>query len=163
MKHKAFFYLFLFSLLIVVLLYANNTNMIKSAQKKVDIAQNRIEIVRDSVKTLQKELDLANYFALNNNTDAQEYFNYRTIDEDLQAIEQEVFDLNHNESGNKLVPYGMINDNKCIINKVQFLNHRWIIADFYAGDQKGEVLIKYIFEKGKPTVFETVETVLYTK
>ncbi|MHC5202307.1 hydrolase [Myroides sp. LJL119] len=137
--------------------------MTKSAQKKVDIAHQRIEIVRDSVKLLQNELDLANYFTLLNNDDAQQYFNYRTIDEDLKIIEQEIFELNHQKAGNTLVPYQGIDGNKCIINKIHFLNHRWIIADFYAGDQKGEVLIKYIYQKDKPTVLETVQSVLYTK
>ncbi|MHC5309935.1 hydrolase [Myroides sp. LJL116] len=163
MRNKVFFYLFMFSLLIIVLLFASNNNMRKSADKRIDIAQKRIEIVRDSLHQVEKELDLANYFALENNAVAQEYFNYKTIDSDVQKIEQEVLALNHNAQGNTLVPYGVIDGYKCIINKVQFLNHRWMIADFYAGDQKGEVLIQYFFQDGKPTEFSTIQSVLYTK
>ncbi len=163
MKSKVFFYLFMFSILIVVLLFASNNNMRESADKRIDIAQKRIEIIRDSLHLVQEELSLVNYFALSNNAQAQEDFNYKTIDQDLDQVEQEVLALNHKEQGNALVPYDKIDGNKCIINKVHFLNHRWIIADFYAGNQKGEVLIQYYFQKGKPTEFNTIQSVLYTQ
>jgi len=45
---------------------------------------------------------------------------------------------------------------------VKFINHRWIIADFYSGAVHGEVLIKYFYDPEKPTNFSTIETVLYT-
>ncbi|MEK6492646.1 hydrolase [Myroides odoratimimus] len=161
MKHKAFFYLFLFSLVILVLLYANNKNMYKMEGKKIEIAHKRIDIVRDSLKEITKDFNEANYFSIEYNEDAQEYFNYKTIDQSLISIKEEVLALNHQDNGNPLVPYGVINGEKCVINKVKVLNHRWIIADFYAGAVHGEVLIKYFYTEGKPTEFKTIDTVMY--
>ncbi len=161
MRHKAFFYLFLFSIVIMVLFYANNKNMYKMEEKKIEIAHKRIDIVRDSLKQVVKEYDEANYFSLENNEDAQEYFDYKRIDENLVQIKEEILALNHQANGNPLVPYGKINEDKCIINKVKIINHRWIIADFYAGAIHGEVLIKYFFSEDKPTEFKTIDTILY--
>lgn len=131
-------------------------------EKKLDIAHKRIDIVRDSLKQATKEFNEANYFSIEYNNDAQEYFNYKNIDRSLALIKEEILALNHQENGNPLVPYGVMNGNKCIINKIKILNHRWIVADFYAGDLHGEVMIKYIYTEGKPTEFKTIETVLYT-
>ena len=163
MKSKVFFYLFLFSILIVALLYVNNKNMTLAADKRIENAHKRIEIVRDSLREFKKISKLDNYFALENNEDAQEYFNYQTVDADIESLKEEILALNHQENGNPLVPYGAINGDKCIINKIKVLNHRWIIADFYAGSVHGEVLIKYFHskDKSKPTEFSTIETVLY--
>ncbi len=163
MRHKAFFYLFLFSLLILVLLYASNNNMYKVEEKKVAVAHKRIEVVRDSLKSAVADLREAQYFTLDYNDDAQEYFDYKTIDADVKRIREEILALNHQAEGNSLVPYGVINGDKCIINKIEILNHRWIIADFYAGDIHGEVLIKYFYYGDKATEFKTLDTVLYPK
>lgn len=135
--------------------------MTKMEEKRVEIAHKRIAIVRDSLKQVTKEYNDANYFSLDYNENAQEYFNYDSIEQEVSTIREEVLALNHQEKGNPLVPYGVINGQKCIINKMKFINHRWIVADFYAGAIHGEVLIKYFFTEGKPTEFSTIETVLY--
>lgn len=162
MKHKAFFYLFLFASVLLVLFYANNNNMYKMEEKKLDIAHKRIEIVRDSLKQATKDFNDVNYFSIEYNNDAQEYFDYKNMDNSLAAIKEEILALNHQESGNPLVPYGVMDGNKCVINRIKILNHRWIIADFYSGEIHGEVLIKYFYTEGKPTEFKTMDTVLYT-
>lgn len=161
MKSKVFFYLFVFSMLIIALLFNSNRNMKKFEERRIESAHKRIAIVRDSLKQVIKEHKDLNYFSLDFNENAQEYFNYLTFDQDISKIKEEVLALNHQPNGNSLVPYGVINGEKCVINTVKFLNHRWIIADFYAGPVHGEVLIKYFFSKEKPTEFSTVETVLY--
>ena len=71
--------------------------------------------------------------------------------------------LNANKNGNPLVPYEPIDGNPFLINTSKVLNHRWIIAEFSCGDLWGQVLIKYFVSEGKPTDFETVETVLYER
>ncbi|MGL4585426.1 MAG: hydrolase, partial [Flavobacterium sp.] len=100
MKHKAFFYLFLFSSVLLVLFYANYNNMYKMEEKKIDIAHKRIDIVRDSLKQVTKEFNESNYFSIEYNNDAQEYFNYKNIDKSLALIKEEVLALNHQENGN---------------------------------------------------------------
>ncbi|MEC4113789.1 hydrolase [Myroides pelagicus] len=137
--------------------------MYKAEARKIEIAHKRIDIVRDSLKAAKADLIEAKYFSLENNADAQEYFNYKTLDKDIVRIKEEVLALNHQEDGNPLVPYGKINGEKCIVNKIEVLNHRWLIAEFYAGDLRGEVLVKYFFNPEKPTTFDSIETVLYNK
>ncbi|MDR2221599.1 MAG: hydrolase [Flavobacteriaceae bacterium] len=161
MKHKVFFYLFLFSILIIALLFNTNRNMTKMEEKRIEIAHKRIAIVRDSLKQVVKEYNEANYFALESNENAQDYFNYQTIDQEVATIREEILALNHQPNGNPLVPYGVMDGEKCVINKMKFINHRWIVADFYAGAIHGEVLIKYFFKEGKPTELSTIETILY--
>ncbi len=163
MKHKVFFYLFLFCILVITILYSTNKGMMQREEKRIEIAHKRIDIIRDSLRLLKQDLNNAAYFTLGYNDDAQEYFNFQTIDADIAKIREEILALNHIETGNPLVPYGVINGHKCIINKIEFLNHRWIIADFYAGEMHGEVLIKYFYNPDQPTNLTTVETVLYTK
>ncbi|TDS64217.1 hypothetical protein C8P70_10566 [Myroides indicus] len=160
MKHKVFFYLFLFSIVIIALLFNSNRNMLNSEEKKVSVLHKRIEILRDSLHMTSKDND-ADYFSLDYNDDAQEYFDFQNMDSDIKKIREEILTLNHQENGNPLVPYGVIDGQKCIIDKMKFINHRWIIADFYAGAIHGEVLIKYFFSKEEPTQFSTIETVLY--
>ncbi len=71
--------------------------------------------------------------------------------------------LNENNNGNPLIPYDPIDGIPFLINTSKILNHRWIIAEFSCGDLWGQVLIKYFVTEGKPTDFETVETVLYER
>jgi hypothetical protein len=59
------------------------------------------------------------------------------------------------------VPYEPINGNKFIISKIKILNHRWIIADFYSGSARGEVLLKYFYNEDKPTDFERIDAILF--
>ena len=71
-------------------------------------------------------------------------------------VKEKLMDLNTNPKGNNLIPY----DNM-VINKVRFLNHRWIIADFTGESGWGEIIIKYFIEKDDTVTFEAAETVLY--
>ena len=76
----------------------------------------------------------------------------------MPQIKEQLLEYNNNPKGNPLLSYEGMS-----INKVRFLNHRWIIAEFSCGDLWGQVLIKYFVSEGKPTDFETVETVLYER
>jgi hypothetical protein len=107
----------------------------------------------------------ANYFALESDQDAQEYFYSNGLDYQKIAIKvkEDLITLNENKNGNKLVPYEPIDGKPFLINTSKVLNHRWIIAEFSSGEFWGQILIKYFVSEGKPTEFETVETVLYEK
>jgi hypothetical protein len=123
--------------------------------------KDRLKISRDSVATLAN----ANYFALESDQDAQEYFYSNGLDYQKIAIKvkEDLITLNENKNGNKLVPYEPIDGKPFLINTSKVLNHRWIIAEFSSGEFWGQILIKYFVSEGKPTEFETVETVLYEK
>ena len=154
-------YALIFSLLFNVFQYINSTKILEAKDKEVVKVKDRLKISRDSVSTLAN----ANYFALESDQDAQEYFYSNGLDYQKIAIKvkEDLITLNENKNGNKLVPYEPIDGKPFLINTSKVLNHRWIIAEFSSGDFWGQILIKYFVSEGKPTEFETVETVLYEK
>ncbi|WP_396161356.1 hydrolase [Flavobacterium sp.] len=154
-------YALIFSLLFNVFQYINSTKILEAKDKEVVKVKDRLKISRDSVATLAN----ANYFALESDQDAQEYFYSNGLDYQKIAIKvkEDLITLNENKNGNKLVPYEPIDGKPFLINTSKVLNHRWIIAEFSSGEFWGQILIKYFVSEGKPTEFETVETVLYEK
>ena len=154
-------YALIFSLLFNVFQYINSTKILEAKDKEVVKVKDRLKISRDSVATLAN----ANYFALESDQDAQEYFYSNGLDYQKIAVKvkEDLITLNENKNGNKLVPYEPIDGKPFLINTSKVLNHRWIIAEFSSGEFWGQILIKYFVSEGKPTEFETVETVLYEK
>ena len=154
-------YALIFSLLFNVFQYINSTKILEAKDKEVVKVKDRLKISRDSVATLAN----ANYFALESDQDAQEYFYSNGLDYQKIAIKvkEDLITLNEYKNGNKLVPYEPIDGKPFLINTSKVLNHRWIIAEFSNGDFWGQILVKYFVSEGKPTEFETVETVLYEK
>jgi hypothetical protein len=154
-------YALIFSLLFNVFQYINSTKILEAKDKEVVKVKDRLKISRDSVATLAN----ANYFALESDQDAQEYFYSNGLDYQKIAVKvkEDLITLNENKNGNKLVPYEPIDGKPFLINTSKVLNHRWIIAEFSNGGFWGQILVKYFVSEGKPTEFETVETVLYEK
>jgi hypothetical protein len=111
------------------------------------------------------QLANANYFALESDENAQEYFYNSNLDYQKVAfkVKEDLMVLNENKNGNKLVPYEPIDDKPFIVNSSKILNHRWLIAEFSNGDLWGQILVKYFVSADKFTEFETVETVLYER
>jgi hypothetical protein len=154
-------YALIFSLLFNVFQYVNSTKILEAKDKEVIKVKDRLKISRDSVASLAN----ANYFALESDQDAQEYFYTNNLDYQKIAIKvkEDLITLNENKNGNKLVPYEPIDGKPFLINTSKILNHRWIIAEFSSGEFWGQLLIKYFVSEGKPTEFETVETILYER
>ncbi|WP_396138146.1 hypothetical protein [Flavobacterium sp.] len=154
-------YALVFSLLFNVFQFVNSTKILESKDKEVVKVKNHLKISRDSVSQLAN----ANYFALESDEDAQEYFYNSNLDYQKVAfkVKEDLMVLNENKNGNKLVPYEPIDDKPFIVNTSKILNHRWLIAEFSNGDLWGQILVKYFVSADKPTEFETVETVLYER
>jgi hypothetical protein len=129
-----------------------------------------------TVVKLKKDLDAvttkvtdANYFSLEKNENAQNYFNPDNANKTIQVeklipfVTEKLLDFNSNPKGNPYIGQDQIGANKFIINKVKILNHRWIIADFSDGEYWGEVLIKYFVNDDETVSFETIQSLLYQK
>ena len=112
--------------------------------------------MKDSLTKIVAEKEEGDYFSLANNDKAINYFEKYDVQKLMPTIKEKLMDLNTNPKGNNLIPY----DNM-VINKVRFLNHRWIIADFTGESGWGEIIIKYFVEKDDTVTFEAAETVLY--
>lgn len=154
-------YALIFSLLFNVFQYVNSTKILDAKDKEVLKVKANLKTSRDSIATLAN----ANYFALESDDDAQEYFYANNLEYKKVAVKvkEDLIALNENKKGNRLVPYEPIDGKPFLINTSKVLNHRWIIAEYSNGDLWGQILVKYFVSDGKPTDFETVETVLYER
>lgn len=166
MKKSLLLYLFILTLLFNVFTFMYFS-------KEIDFQQNRyVKIekkLKDSQNSNTSQLAEANYFSLEKNENAQNYFNPDNAEKTIQVeklipfVTEKLMDLNANPKGNPYVGQDQIGANKFIINKVRILNHRWIIADFSDGDYWGEVLIKYFINEDETVSFETFQSLLYQK
>lgn len=160
-----FMYLLIFSLLFNIFQYVNSNKILdgkkRENESKINSLTNQLKSSRDSIS----ELAYNDYFDIQKDEDAQEYFYKRNLDFQnvLSKVNEDLENMNANKKGNPLVPYEGIEGKIFLINKAKILNHRWIIAEFSNGDLWGQILVKYFYNEDKPTDFETVETVLYEK
>lgn len=159
---KAILYLFILSLLFNIFQFMNSTKILKTQEKELESAKTRIGKVRDSLNILREEKNDSDYFSLDFDDDAQEYFSQYDVTQVAAKVKEDLVTLNDDKTGNRLIPYGPIDGNKFFINKIKILNHRWIIADFYSGSVRGQILIKYFYNADKPTDFERIETILFS-
>lgn len=160
---KTIVYLFIFSVLLNIFTYMYFTKKAKSEEDRIANFQKESKAKKDSIASLNNQIVDANYFSLEYNDNAIEYFEEYDVNLLSAEIKEEINALNDNPNGNPLTKYDKINGNKAIINKIKVLNSRWIIADFNVGGAWGEVLIKYFKTEGKPTEFETMDTFIYAK
>lgn len=154
-------YALIFSILFNIFQYVNSTKILEAKEHDVSQTKERLKIARDSVANLA----MANYFAIESDENAQEYFYRNELDYQKIAIKvkEDLLILNENKNGNKLIPYEPVDGKPFLVNTSKILNHRWIIAEFSNGDLWGQILVKYFVTEGKATDFETIETVLYER
>lgn len=160
---KAVLYLFIASVLFNIWQYGFWNSDIKNLKKEVDVVKSKNNLCQDSIAKLNYLLDEANYFNLETNQDAIDYLGEENVRTYIPHIKEQINNLNSQPKGNPLVPMDPIEGNKFVINKIKFLNHRWIIGDFSNGQMWGEVILKYFINDDKTVSFETVQHVLYAK
>lgn len=159
---KAILYLFILSLLFNIFQFMNSTKILKTQEKELESAKTRIGKVRDSLNILREEKNDSDFFSLDYDDDAQEYFSQYDVTQVAAKVKEDLVTLNDDKTGNRLIPYEAIDGNKFFINKIKILNHRWIIADFYSGSVRGQILLKYFHNTDKPTDFERIDTILFS-
>lgn len=166
MKQSLLLYAFILALLFNVYTYMFLSKEVKYEQDK--FKKTTIKL-KDSISSITNKLSSANYFSLENNENAQNYFNPETASKTIQVeklipvVTEKLLDFNSNPKGNPYTGQDQIGANKFIINKVKILNHRWIIADFSDGEYWGEVLLKYFINDDESVSFEVNQSFLYTK
>jgi len=166
MKKSLFLYLFILSVLmnIFTYMYYSKKNIFDETQFKTTNTK-----LKDSLTSISAKLDDANYFALENNQNAQDYLNSGegikniSYEKLIPLVKEKLMDLNENPKGNPYTGQDQIGAQKFIINKAKVLNHRWVIADFSDGEYWGEVLLKYFVNEDESITFETVQSILYQK
>ena len=165
MRKSLLLYLFIISLLFNVFTYMYFSRKASFEQTKVETPKNNK--VNDSLNAVIAQLSDANYFSLENNQNAQDYFATETAqmpyDKVITHITDKLMELNSNPKGNPFTGQEQMGANKFIINKTKVLNHRWIIADYSDGEYWGEVLLKYFINDDQTVTFEIIQSVLHQK
>jgi len=166
MKKSLFLYLFIIAILMNVFTYmffSKETVFEQERYKKLD------KHLTDSLTSVTTKLADANYFALENNDNAQSYFENNATGEFISHqklipfVTEKLMEFNHNAKGNPYTGQEQLGAQKFIINKAKVLNHRWIIADYNDGQYWGEVLLKYFINDDQTVSFEVIQSILYQK
>lgn len=150
---KLVLYGLIFSVLMNIFQYMYSTKKFHFDEERTTKFRTKMN---DSITKIIAEKEEGDYFSLAYDEKAQDYLEGYDVQKLMPQIKEKLMDYNNNPTGNKLVPY----DNM-IINKVRFLNHRWIIADFTGDSNWGEVILKYFINEDGSVSFETAETILY--
>jgi len=164
MKKNLYLYLFVFAALLSIYLIVNGKKANELYTNKIDKLTSDIEQLKEQVIKLEDEnLDLL-YFNLENNDDALDYFERDGYDtaELIPFLRDELYKLNEVKGQHPLVPYEAMSENgRMLINKVRFLNHKWIITDFSDGEYWGEMLLTFEITESKELKFKVVDSFLY--
>ena len=162
MKSKIFMYLFFFALLLVLFQYMNQKSIFESQEQHITSLQDKMTQGNDSIEKLNDRVAELNYFTLMGNDNAMTYFEKLGMEaSQVEAfVSDAIYEQNFESGGNPLVPlepmYG-----KWIVNKVKFLNHRWVLADFSDGKYWGDMVVEYFFDENNQLQLTPLSSVLY--
>jgi hypothetical protein len=160
MKRQLYLYLFILSALITAFTYMYFTKALAFERNN---NKSEIKSVTDSLALISDKLNDADYFSLDKNERAQEYFENQSIQKLIPRIKEALLDYNDDSKGNIYTGQEKLGAQKFIINKIKILNHRWIIADYSDGTYWGDVVIKYFVESDGKITFQVMDSFIYPK
>lgn len=161
MKRNLFLYLFIFSLLINVFTYMYFTNKLKFETTRIDNYDLKAKSLKDSLDIERNKVYDANYFSLDQNDNAKQYFADKDIEKIQIAVRDAIFAGNAKAGGNPLVTYPQLEGRPFTVNNYKILNNRWVIIEFTNGKMYGESILKYFVEDDGSITFEEAETLLH--
>ena len=161
MKSKIYMYLFFFAALLIIFMYMNQRSIYESQEKKITSLTEKLQKSTDSLSVMEDRILDLNYFTLQGNDNAMSYLENLGFDaaEIENQVSETIYDMNLREGGNPLVP--LEGEGEMRVNKLKFLNHRWIQADFSDGTYWGEMLVEYFFDENMELQLTPVGSVLY--
>lgn len=165
MRKSLLLYLFIIALLMNLFTYMHFSRKTVADGASSEVTNKKL---RDSLTLVTNQLSDANYFSLEYNQNAQNYFMAKpdnTIDymKLIPLVNEKLMAFNDNPKGNPYTGQEQMGKSKFIINKVKVLNHRWVIADFSNGEYWGDVLIKYFPEDNGDVSFEVIQSIIYAQ
>ncbi len=160
MKKQLYLYLFILSTLIGAFTYMYFSKQLAFERNN---SKAELKVLRDSMNMISSKMSDADYFSLEQNQHAQDYFEKYNIQQLMSQVKEALLSYNDDPKGNIYTGQDKIGEQKFIINKVKILNHRWIIADYSNGQLWGDVIIKYFVEEDGKISFQTMDSFLYPK
>ena len=155
-------YLFFFALLFIFYQYMNEKKIFESQESRIEELEANSKKANDSIEVLQNQVRDLNYFTLLGNDNAMTYLEnlgYEAADVEALVSDQ-IYDFNLTKGGNPLVPFEGMNGSMKI-NKLKFLNHKWIQADFTDGKYWGEMILEYYFNEKNEIGLTPIASLLY--
>lgn len=162
MKNKIVLYLFIFSVLMLLFMYMNQKRIYEDQESKINNLTERVDFYKEQNEILTDENFDLNYFTLLGNDNAMTYFENYGLEADFmqEMVSEHIYAQNNVEGDNPLVPYvGM--ESKMKINKLRFLNHRWVIADFTDGHYWGEMILEYDLDEDENLTLKPIGSFMY--
>jgi hypothetical protein len=164
MKAKIFMYLFFFAILLIIFQYMNQKSIFESQEKTINAITESLKQRNDSIDSLHEEVGDLRYFTLQDNDNAMTYLENLGLDavEVENTVAETIYEKNLIKGGNPLIPLeGM--DGEMRVNKLKFLNHRWIQAEITDGSYWGEMIIEYYYNDQMELELTAISSVLYPK
>ncbi|MBT8262360.1 MAG: hypothetical protein KJO05_06030 [Bacteroidia bacterium] len=162
MKKRIFMYLFFFAVLFILFQYMNEKTIFESQENKINSLTKQVAESDSINNVLTDKVAELDYFTLLGNENAMTYIENLGMDAEAAQglVTEAIYESNFGDVQNPLVPIES-QDGKMRINKVKFLNHRWILADFTDGTYWGEVLIEYFFDDNNQLLLTPIGGTLY--
>lgn len=160
MKKNLYLYLFVFSALLFLFQWVSGSRQFASMDKEIKVQKEKVAKLQDSLTRVAEELSEVKYFTLDNNEEALTYFDELALSDPSGLVRDQLMDTNAQPGSNPIVPFqGMAGDFK--INRVQVMNHKFILADFSDGTYWGDMLVRYEIDQEKKVSFEVIDQILY--
>lgn len=146
--------------LIALYLFVSSGKYAENNDERIENLEDTVAEMQDSIQKLNiKVLDIR-HFNLDNNDYALEYYAHLNLDSPERYIADKLLETNEKKGDNPLIPYeGMEGDFK--VNKINVLNHRWILAEFTDGKHWGEMLLQYELKDDMGVDFTLINHLLY--
>lgn len=140
----------------------NEKKIFESQEIKIERLQAKSQAETDSMEVMQNKIMNLDYFTLQGNEKAMTYLEKMGFEAaEVEAmVSDQIYDYNLTKGSNTLVPFEGINGNMKI-NKLKFLNHKWILADFTDGKYWGEMILEYSFDENRELDLKTISSFLY--
>lgn len=161
MKSKIFMYLFFFAALLIIFMYMNQKSIYDSQEKKIGSLMKDLKERNDSIAALGDKVGDLDYFTLQGNENAMTYLERLGMESNAveTMVSETIYDMNLIKGGNPLVP--LEGQGEMRVNKLKFLNHRWLQADFTDGSIWGEMIVEYFFDENNELQLTPISSVLY--
>lgn len=162
MRRSFFLYLFVFSLLLAVIIYANGKRIADSKDERIEYLEEQLALAQMSTDSLISERNTSDSFSLVANEEALSYLENRGFNpsEVIEKVESELINRNRADADNDLVPFkGM--DGHFRINKIKMLNHKWLLASFSDGTYWGDLFLTYEIDDAGNLEVSTEKALLY--
>ncbi len=143
-----------------VFTYMYFTKKAKFESNQEQKKEQKITEKQSVIDSLEIKIFEMSQYTLKGNGLAQDYVEKYFDGYSLEKIRDSILELNHEKGGNSLLDYNSPED-KFIISRMEFLNQRWILADFDNSELGGQILIRYYLNNDGTFEIEALDKAFY--